>query len=215
MMADGPDELPEATKKKKPPTREPNFVLMEEFAAWEATPRRLKTSLGLPTSKAQFAQFKGMSERTLYRWLKDPSFLKLLEQKKLIQLANTPNSSVSAQIGAPRPYTDKRAVRSRGLEPAKPAQDQDDPVYDVPGADQGEVAYLKVKDTLARMAADGNQGAMDLFLKHYGKSYLEAEREDVNPFEALSDVQLVHRVLETIGAEYVADWVANRVVADA
>ena len=34
-MADGPDELPEATKKKKkPPTREPNFALMEEFAAW-------------------------------------------------------------------------------------------------------------------------------------------------------------------------------------
>lgn len=189
--------------------RQPNYQLMNEFATWMAMPKRLKASLQLPTSTKAFAEFKGVSERTLYRWKKDPSFIKMVEQRKLEQVAQVPNSAV-AKVGPPRPINDARALRNRNLDGTDPATEADDPVYSQ-GLDAAEVQYLKVKDTLARMAADGNQGAMDLYLKHYGKQFLELEREDANPFVDLTDGQLVDQILESIGEERVAEWIAGRV----
>jgi hypothetical protein len=191
----------------------PNEQVQAEYAAWLATPKRLRTQLGLPPDKRSFAEFKGISERSLYRWEKEPAFAKLVEQRKMQLVGASPNAAVAA-IGTAQPYTDARLARKMAPPPA--ATEADDPVYlQGEGLDADEIQYLKVKSTLAQMAADGNQGAMDLFLKHYGKSFIEAERADLNPFSALDDVELVRQVLETIGVEYVADWVAQQIAEGA
>ncbi len=187
----------------------PNEKVMQEYAWWVATPKRLRTSLSLPKSKKAFAEFKGISERSLYRWEKDEKFQRLIEQRKVQLAGNAPNAAVSAAVGGPQPYTDARATRTR--EGGTPVTEADDPVHRVTD-DPDEAQYLKVKSTLAGMAADGNQGAMDLFLKHYGKPYIEAERSDLSPFADLDDGALLDRVLSLIGAEFLADWLSRQMV---
>lgn len=181
----------------------------EEYAAWIATPRRLRKALDLPGSKREFADLKGVSERSLYRWEKDDQFQALVEQRRMQYLGGIPNAAV-ARMGEPRPATDARVVKR--LQPPQPATDADDPVYDDDGLEPDEVEYLKVKGTLAQMAADGNQGAMDLYLKHYGRRFIEAEQQDANPYADMDDVELTRGVLELIGPEFVSDWLAGQMV---
>lgn len=88
----------------------------------------------------------------------------------------------------------------------------DDPVL-TEGIPEDEQKYLQVKDTLVRMAMDGNQGAMDLYLKHYGKAFVEAEQADFSDYRDLSDEQLVAEVCQMAGVEAVSGWLAERAAA--
>lgn len=180
-----------------------------EFAYWLATPKRLRVSLGLPQTEKQFAEMKGMHPRSIRRWKDDPDFVELVEQQKQMIANEAPNSTVS-RVGPARAAQDPR-VKAR-LAPAKPVTELDDPVLE-PGLTSDEQKYLQVKDTLVRMAMDGNQGAMDLYLKHYGKSFVEAERQDYRDYEGFSDDRLADEVLDWVGVERASRWLAAQVDA--
>lgn len=162
-----------------------------EFAAWCATPKRLKKQLGLPMTKTDFAYMKGVSDRTLRRWELQESFQTLVEQRKVEFKNNVPNSTITAAVGPPRPVTHGNATKK--LELPKPVTAEDDPVYDEE-LSPDELRYQQVKDTLVRMAMDGNQGAIDMYMKHYGKPFVEAEQQTANMFPDMSDEQLLAEV---------------------
>lgn len=180
-----------------------------EFAYWLATPKRLRVSLGLPQTEKQFAEMKGMHPRSIRRWKDDPDFVELVEQQKQMIANEAPNSTVS-RVGPARAAQDPR-VKAR-LAPANPVTELDDPALE-PGLTSDEQKYLQVKDTLVRMAMDGNQGAMDLYLKHYGKSFVEAERQDYRDYEGFSDDKLADEVLDWVGVERASRWLAAQVDA--
>ena len=180
-----------------------------EFAYWLATPKRLRVSLGLPQTEKQFAEMKGMNPRSIRRWKEDPDFVELVEQQKQIIANESPNSTIS-RVGPARPAKDPR-VKAR-LAPAERVTESDDPALE-PGLTGDEQKYLQVKDTLIRMAMDGNQGAMDLYLKHYGKAFVEAERQDFRDYEDFSDDRLADEVLDWVGVERVSRWLATQASA--
>ncbi len=163
-----------------------------EFAYWLATPKRLRVSLGLPQTEKGFAETKGVHPRTVRRWKEDDDFLELVAQQKQIIVGEAKDSTVK-----------------RGEQPVTVS---DDPALE-PGLTPDEQKYLQVKDTLVRMAMDGNQGAMDLYLKHYGKSFVEAERQDFRDYEDFSDDRLADEVLGWVGVERVSRWLASQAVA--
>ena len=163
-----------------------------EFAYWLATPKRLRVSLGLPQTEKEFAEMKGVHPRTVRRWKEDDNFLELVAQQKQIIVGEAKDSTIK-----------------RGEQPVTMT---DDPVLE-PGLTPDEQKYLQVKDTLVRMAMDGNQGAMDLYLKHYGKSFVEAERQDFKDYEDFSDDRLANEVLDWVGVERVSRWLAAQAVA--
>jgi hypothetical protein len=165
-----------------------------EFAYWLAVPKRLKMSLGLPQTEKEFAEAKGLHPRTIRRWKDEPEFRKMVEEKKRVLVNAGENSTIK-----------------RGELPVTMA---DDPALE-PGLSPDEQRYLQVKDTLVRMAMDGNQGAMDLYLKHYGKSFVEAERQDYRDYADFSDSRLSDEVLRWVGVEYVSYWLANQVAVEA
>lgn len=179
-----------------------------EYAAWLATPPRLRTSLGLPATQAEFADDKGMSPRTMRRWQDQEDFQLLVEQRRVEIAKGKPGAAVEA-VGPPRPAKDYRSAAR--LAPAEAATWEDDPAHDGT-ATLEEQRYLRVKDTLASMAADGNQGAIDLYLKHYGRGFIEAEQSDNVMFATMTDGDLVAAVLPLIGVEAVSSWLADRAV---
>ena len=172
-----------------------------EYAYWLATPRRLRVSLGLPTSDKAFSEMKGVDARTLRRWKAEDKFMELVESFK-VEMANSSPGSAVSRVGMPAPV--KAAP--------KPVTLADDPVVEA-GLTADEQKYLQVKDTLIRMAMDGNQGAMDLYLKHYGKTFVDAERQEFADYSAFSDDELVEELCELAGVERISAWLAEKAAA--
>jgi len=174
--------------------RPANQAVRKEFAYWLSVPKRLKVTLGLPQTEQDFAAAKGVHPRTIRRWKEEPAFQEMVAEQKKAVLNLAEDSTIKR--GQHRVTVD------------------DDPVLE-PGLSDDEQKYLQVKDTLVRMAMDGNQGAMDLYLKHYGKSFVEAERQDYRDYEDFSDSRLVAEVLSWVGVEQASRWLAEQAAVEA
>ena len=173
--------------------------VQREFAYWLATPKRIRVSLGLPVSERQFSEMKDVDGSTLRRWKHQKAFQEQVESFRL-ELANASPDSTVRKIGLANPVV--------LLEDLERVTLKDDPVFD-PGLSADEQKYLQVKDTLVHMAMDGNQGAMDLYLKHYGKAFVEAEQGDFADYRDMSDDRLVEELCRMMGAERVSRWLAE------
>jgi len=178
----------------------------QEYAAWCATPRRLRVQLGLPTTKREFADLKGISERTLQRWDAMDSHKMLVEQKRKKFAGQVDNASVSLAIGPPRPEVHGNALKK--YETPKEVGPEDDPVWQ-PELSKDEQRYQQVKDTLVQLAADGQSQAIDLYLKHWGKPFIEAEQSTTGMFPNLSDEELLERVCRLVGREVMTSFLAK------
>lgn len=179
-------------------------AVQREFAYWLATPKRLRVSLGLPVSERQFSMMKNVDVRTLRRWKEQKAFSELVESFKLEMANSSPDSAIS-RIGLPAPIV--------ALDPNNRVKPTDDPVFDA-ALSRDEQRYLQVKDTLVQMAVDGNQGAMDLYLKHYGKSFIESEQSDYTDYQRMSDEQLITELCAMVGVESVSEWLASQAAAE-
>jgi hypothetical protein len=153
----------------------------------------------------EFSAMKDVDPRTLRRWKGRPEFQELVEQHK-VELTNNVTNSAISKINNPVPKTGKQG---EALRPPDPVRLEDDPVFD-PGLTPDEMSYLQVKDTLIRMAMDGNQGAMDLYLKHYGKSFVDAESKDFSDYDGYDDDQLIEEIVTWVGIERISEWLARK-----
>lgn len=175
-----------------------------EYAYWLATPKRLRISLGLPATDTDFSEMKAVDSRTLRRWKEKEDFQALVAEYKAKFAAEGTNSAVS-KVGVAIP-TGKHKAPER-------VKASDDPVLE-PGLTADEQKYLQVKDTLIQMAMDGNQGAMDLYLKHYGKSFVDAEQAEFADYRDMSDEDLVSELCMWAGVDAVSGWLAEQAAAE-
>ena len=160
-------------------TQKPKYNIKHEYINWLATPKRELIANNLPTTKQAFADLKGVSRRTLSRWEQQEDFQEIVRQRKAERI----NDVVEA-IGPPRPAT--HGTKLKSLE--TPVLSEED-------------KYLQVKDTLVEMATKGNQGAIDMYMKHYGKPFVEAEQRSAKLFPSMSDDELANEVIRLIGKE--------------
>ena len=186
----------------------PKTSVKYEYATWLATPARLKTSFNLPKTKRDFAHLKGVNPRTLSRWEAQEPFQELVRQRRIEVSHSAPNSTVAA-AGTPRPVSHGNGLK-KFVTPA-PVVETDDPVWDV-DLSEDEQRYQQVKDTLVRMAMDGNQGAIDMYMKHYGKPFIDAEQKNANMFPEMSDLELAAEVCRLLGMDLMTDWMSKQVL---
>jgi hypothetical protein len=166
--------------------------------------------LGLPKTLNEFAEFKGIGERTVRRWKTIPEFNEIVDfEKERIARESSKNSSVSVNIGMPQAPSDPRMVK-RMTDQKEPAGWQDDLAFEEE-LSEGELQYRQVRERLVSMAMEGSTQAADLFMKHWGKTFVEAEQREVG-FEGLSDVDLVEQVVRLVGSERFARILAGIVV---
>lgn len=185
----------------------PKTSVKYEYASWLATPLRLKTSFDLPKTKRDFAHLKGVNPRTLSRWEAQEEFQELVRQRKIEVAHSAPGSTVSA-IGGPKPASHGNALKK--FDEPVPVVESDDPVWDQE-LSEDEQRYQQVKDTLVRMAMDGNQGAIDMYMKHYGRPFIDAEQKNANMFPDMSDDDLIHEVCRLVGMDRMTDWMSKQV----
>ena len=188
------------------PSQPSRLKIRQEYAAWCATPRRLRVQLGLPVTKREFAELKGVNERSLQRWDQLDSHKELVEQKRKKFAGQAENASISAAIGPPRPETHGNALKKYQVPDTATAED--DPVWK-PELTQDELRYQQVKDTLVQLAADGQSQAIDLYLKHWGKPFIEAEQSTSGMFPNLSDEELLEKVCRLVGREVMTNFLAK------
>ena len=169
----------------------PKYNVKNEYITWLATPKRELIANNLPTTKKAFSDLKGISQRTLSRWESQDDFKEILRQRKAERVED-----IIEAVGPPRPATHGTALKK----------------YDIaPVALSEEDKYLKVKDTLVEMATQGNQGAIDMYMKHYGKSFVEAEQASGTLFTNMSDEELLQEVFSLLGIEKVSAALASAV----
>lgn len=173
---------------KKPP----KYTVKNEYITWLATSKRDLIANNLPTTKKAFAELKGVSQRTLSRWEMEDDFKEILRQRRTEHTEN-----IVEAVGAPRPVVHGTALKRLNVP---------EPVL----SEEGK--YLKVKDTLVEMATQGNQGAIDMYMKHYGKSFVEAEQSAGTLFANMSDEELLQGVFGLLGLEKVSSALAAAVV---
>lgn len=175
----------------------------EEYLEWKALPRRTKIVHRMPLTAKDFAREKGVTDRTLRRWQDDPDFQQKLLERQQELAAQAPNAIV-AGVGGSRPSKDSR-TRASVPPPVTPDGHLPD---DVP---EDERNYLSAKSALTALCQDGDLKAIDLYLKHYGKPFIEAEQSSrESDLAGLTDDDLIDATLDTIGAERVAAWLSSR-----
>jgi len=183
----------------------------EEYARWLLSTDADRVLYDLPTTKAGFASLKGVSTRTLRRWGKEEPFVAMLERFGVVAesqqgsgkrwAANTKLVS-DADAGSVVPHD----VRRRASQ--SPAA-----VTHVPGVVGGESAsdlddYVSGKRVLVKQMRSGDYRALDLYMKHWGRRFIEEEDEGPGSLGHMSDVELAEGVAARLSPD---DW--GRLVA--
>lgn len=170
--------------------RPSSYGVKNEYASWVAMPKKTKISLNMPTTKSDFASMKGVSRRTLNRWEEEAEFQEIVKQRRAEFIA-APVEDMNEAVGGPR------APVHGNVKQIEPELTGD------------EAKYAHVKDTLVRMAMDGNQQAIDMYMKHYGKPFIEAEQRSTKMFPNMSDEQLTAEIIKILGSENIAKVLAH------
>lgn len=188
------------------PVQADKVKVRKEYIAWCATPQRLRVQLDLPKTKREFAELKGVNEKTLQRWGKLSDHEELVAQHKKKFAGNLDNASITKQIAKPAPERHGNALKK--YQDAPTVSVTDDPVWN-PELSHDEQRYQQVKDTLVTMAADGHSQAIDLYLKHWGKPFIEAEQSTSGMFPNLSEEELLEKVCRLLGKEVITNFLAS------
>ena len=186
----------------------------EEFISWLLLSKRDRQIHGLPLLQKDWAEWKGLTDRTLRRWKQDETFQQVYEQRRMALAREiTPNSTVTAeQVGGARPHKDARSRRR--FEKPKPAGPEDDPAND-PALSPGERDYMRARRALLELAENGEKGALELYYKYYGHEFVKAEQEADEKIVDLDDDTLVDEVVSMLGTNVVAESLARLTSAEA
>ena len=167
----------------------------EAFVDFTAMPKVQRRRYGLPSSDAEFAELKGVSRSTLTKWKREPDFRKAVEVRRQRLAEDVLPNSVVAKVGRPETAQDPRTKVRLEREPVEvPVFPPDDPRGGQDyGAveDQDEREYLLIKNRLVEMAAGGDRQAIDIYVKHWGRPFVEAELSDDLGLASMSDEELV------------------------
>lgn len=163
------------------------------YVDWLLTDEEIRAMHGLGVSHADFARLNGVTSRTLRRWREDPGFTELVEatRKRLEQQR-------SAEPSKPKPKSQAQVdALARGAEPGTDLWD-----------------FHEIKGALKARAMAGDSNAINVWIKTFGTDLMEQERQEAESlFPSMSDDDLAASVLELVGDEVAAAWLADRVAS--
>lgn len=180
-----------------------------EFAAWQATPQRLRAMHGLPRTQKEWSELKGVADRTLRRWKEREDFQEAVATHKARIDGSVEGASVVPSMGRPR-------AKTRGEDRTVTVEDgvtaEDDALHEA-GMSRHELLYRRARDDIFERAAEGSSAAVELMMKYWGQELVDAERAEQEVFRDMTDEELVGELVRLAGSELVARTLAASVSA--
>lgn len=179
----------------------------EEYAAWFATPKRMRRHYGMPRSQTEFAEMKGVDPRTLRRWQDRDDFQQQVEvHRRRLEGSLVDGASLAAAVGGESARPGEVVVPRSDPEHQLPPL-EDDPAFEE-GMSRHELLYRQAKDDVFMKASEGSAGAIELMMKYWGKDLLAKEEAEEELFAGMSDDELAGEVVKLLGEERVARQLA-------
>jgi hypothetical protein len=162
---------------------------IRELAEWDQLDRQQRRSLGLPLTDTEWAKVKGLNARRVGKYRVDPFYAECVDRL--------------------------RDITAKRIAPGGSASLADIALSGGPGSDDVS-DYAAIKSQLASLARQGDPRALEIWLKNWGKPFLDEETANrVADLASLSDEALVIQLVETVNPRLLAGvlercgWVVN------
>lgn len=157
---------------------------IEELAEWDQLDRQQRRALGVPVSDTEWAKVKGLNVRRVAKYRNDPYYATCIERLR----------NITKKRIAPGGSASLAELASLGNNPG--VDDLSD--------------YTAIKAQVAALARQGEQKALDLWLKHWGRPFLEEETANrVADLAGMSDEELVSSLVSMVSPLLLADVLAQ------
>jgi hypothetical protein len=157
---------------------------IRELAEWDQLDRQQRKALGLPLTDTEWAKVKGLNARRVGKYRTDPFYTKCVE--------------------------DLRNITAKRIAPGGSASLADVALSGIPGGDD-LADYTAIKAQLAALARQGDARALEVWLKNWGKPFLDEEVSNrVADLASLTDEQLVVQVVELVNPRLLAGVLEGR-----
>lgn len=156
---------------------------IRDLAEWDQLDRQQKRQLGLATTDTEWARTRNLNPRRVSKYRADPYYTEYTAQ-----LADLTRKRISPSGSAS--LADVVSSAASGV----------DDVSD----------YAAIKTQVASLAKQGDQRALDLWLKHWGKPFLDEETAGrVVDLASLSDVELVSQLVSLVNVRLLSDVLSD------
>lgn len=185
------------------------------YLEWLLLSAEERVELGVPRSQAEYARVKGVVKGTLQAWQKRPDFRSELAARRAAAEAD----AALQDAGVRRLELERLAALLREEEGPTDPRTRRKPVGEFPSLPEavgktavgGFAEYQKVKETVLRRAQEDDAKMIELWIKTWGKPFLDAEQEMAeSPFTGLDDGQVVKVLLDQVPDEWLLEAVAAR-----
>lgn len=157
---------------------------IRELAEWDQLDRQQRRALGLPLTDTEWAKVKGLNPRRVGKYRTEPFYSKCV--------------------------TDLRDITAKRIAPGGSAVLADVMLSGTPGSDDLS-DYTAIKSQLAALARQGDARALELWLKNWGKPFLDEETANrVTDLASLSDEALVVQLVDAVNPTLLADVLCAR-----
>jgi hypothetical protein len=158
---------------------------IRDLAEWDQLDRSQRRALGVPVSDTEWAKVKGLNPRRVGKYRLEPFYEKCV--------------------------ADLRSITKKRLAPGGSVALADLP-FSAASAGVDDVAdYSAIKAQVASLARQGEQRALDLWLKHWGKPFLDEEIAGrVTDLASFSDEQVVEQVVGVVSPVLLASVLRDR-----
>jgi hypothetical protein len=182
-VADAPSSSRSGVEAGRAVLVEQKRARIRELAEWDQLDRQQKKTMGLPTTDLEWAKVKGLNARRVAKYRADEYYVSYVEQLRSVSKKRIAPAGSAA-------LTEMMSSTSSGV----------DDVSD----------YAAIKTQVAALAKQGDQRALDLWLKHWGKPFLDEETANrVTDLASLSDSDLVSQLVALVNPALLSDVLAG------
>lgn len=148
---------------------------IRKLAEWDQLDRTQKRQLGLATTDVEWAKVEGLNHRRVAKYRSDPYYAEYVAKLT--------------------------SVAKKRIAPAGSASLADFASSTASGVDDLS-DYTAIKQQVAALAKQGDQKSLDLWLKHWGKPFLDEETSNrVADLASMTDVTLVEQLISLINVD--------------
>lgn len=172
----------------------PLTAQQKELIEWELMDKATRAFQRLPATLSEWAEWKGIAERTVYRWKSKPEYQEEFQRRKLAVIRAAPGSTLPGSDAGEAEFP--------------PSDESGTP--DIPEMMTDEEAeFREIRRAVVALARQGKKEGIDAWAKWFGKSILEDQIGDTSRLLDLSDAALAREVVEMLGVDAVTRAIAE------